>query len=423
MIVTQKNKIRGLSKIEFKILKRMCHESKALYNTSLYYINNYFDINDEYLGYDEMAFILKTNEHYKMLYAACSQQILKVVDREFRSFFHVIKERKKGNYNRVVKTPKYLPKDSLFLLIYPSQKLKINDGKMFIPLSKKMRKETCKKGITIKVPNYITTEMLCEVRIAYRYNHFEIEFIYEKQEKYYKFDENKILTIDVGLDNLLTNVDCISGRSFIIDGRELKSYNRWYNKRVAKYQSIVNKQNITKRTKWLKALDGKRYWFINDYLNQCVNKIIKYCLENKIGTIVIGENKEWKQGINIGKRNNQNFMSIPHGILKYKIKCKCEFHGIKYITQEESYTSKCSFLDDESIEKHEYYLGKRITRGLFKSSEGILLNADVNGALNICRKSKQKINNNNQLCIGLSSSPVRVRVHSIPSRTKNYVIY
>jgi len=116
-------------------------------------------------------------------------------------------------------------------------------------------------------------------------------------------------------------------------------------------------------------------------------------------------------------------MSIPHGILKYKIKCKCEFHGIKYITQEESYTSKCSFLDDESIEKHEYYLGKRITRGLFKSSEGILLNADVNGALNICRKSKQKINNNNQLCIGLSSSPVRVRVHSIPSRTKNYVIY
>jgi len=260
MIVTQKNQLRGLSKKEYNILGRLCHESKALYNTALYYINNYFDANDEYLDYDQTAFMLKTNEHYKNLYAQCAQQILKVADREFKSFFHVIKERKKGNYNRIVNTPKYLPKDSSFLLIYPSQKREIIDGKMFIPFSKGMTKESGLKGITVRVPMYITTEMLCEVRIANRYNHFEIEFVYEKPDDRRVLDEKKVLSIDPGLDNLMTCVDCTTGRSFIIDGREVKSYNRWWNKRVAKYQSIINSQGIVKRTKWLKTLDGNRYW-------------------------------------------------------------------------------------------------------------------------------------------------------------------
>jgi len=231
-------------------------------------------------------------------------------------------------------------------------------------------------------------------------------------------DENKILGIDPGLDNLATCVNMQTGRSFIVDGRGLKSYNHRYNKRVADYQSKINKEKIVKRTRWLKTLDKKRYWFINNYLNQSVNKIVKYCIENKIGTVVIGENKEWKQEIHLGKRNNQNFVQIPHGIFRYKLKSKCKRIGIVYISQEESYTSKCSFLDNESIEHHNEYMGKRPKRGYFITRNGIEINSDVNGGSNIARKCKQWLINNERLCTGLMLNPRRVRVISVPFQTK-----
>jgi IS605 OrfB family transposase len=366
-----------------------------------------------------MAWILKTNDHYKMLLSQCAQQTLRVVDRGFRSFFQRLKKKNKGNHDQPVGPPKYLPKDSLFPLIYLSKQRKIVNGKLLIPFGRKIKEETGKRGIYVNVPNYITNDVLLEVRIIPRYNRFEIEFIYNKQEEIHDLNASKTLGIDLGLDNLMTCVDCSTGRSFIIDGRKIKSYNHWWNERVAKYQSVISKEGIKRRTKYLKHLDGNRFWFINDYLNQAINKVIKYCIANNIGTIVIGENKEWKQEINLGKRNNQNFVQIPHGKLKYKLKCKCEFHGIEYIPQEESYTSKCSFLDNESIEKHQEYFGKRVYRGLFRAGNGFFINADVNSALNIVRKSKQKVVLNDQLCKGLSSSPARVRVHLVPSQTKH----
>ena len=193
--------------------------------------------------------------------------------------------------------------------------------------------------------------------------------------------------IDLGLDNLVT---CVSeDKTFIVSGKILKSMNQLYNKTKAKLKS--QKEDKGKRRKWLNTdklqkLEEKRSDFIKDFLHKTSRGIINFCLSNKISKIVVGHNKQWKDSIAIGKQNNQNFVAIPHSQLISCLKYKCELVGIKFIECEESYTSKCDALAFEPVKKHEVYLGKRIKRGLFQSSIGKLINADVNGALNILRK-------------------------------------
>ncbi|MFP4655733.1 MAG: IS200/IS605 family accessory protein TnpB-related protein, partial [Methanohalobium sp.] len=176
-----------------------------------------------------------------------------------------------------------------------------------------------------------------------------------------------------------------SGTAFILDGRGIKSYNRWWNKEKSRLQSVYDKQNVDNGIK-MDRFSNKRFWKINDFMNQCVNHIVKHCLENQIGNIIIGELKEIKQEQNIGKENTQNFQTIPFARFKQKLASKCEYHGIKYHEVDEAYTSKVDALALEPIRKHKKYLGKRSKRGIFQSSTGRLINADINVALNILRK-------------------------------------
>ncbi len=420
MLITQKNVLRKLSKEQFSVLKLLSSYSKNVYNQGLYNVVNYFDALGEHFTYQDNAFNLKGTYNYKMLLAQSSQQVLRIVDNSFRSFFGLLKARKRGKYRKPVHRPRYLKKDGYFLLVFTKQNCRIKNGFLEFSLSKSFRErhEPSFKTFKVKSPPFVNSKNIHQVRIIPKYNHFEIEYVYEPEDISKKLNKDNTLGIDIGLDNLATCVDCKSGRSFIVDGRKLKSYNRWYNKRIAGYQSRINKEGITFRTKFLKKLDDKRYWYINDYLNQVVNIIIKYCVKNDIGTIIIGYNKEWKQKINIGRVNNQNFVQIPHGSLHYKLQCKCERLGIDLVKQEESYTSKCSFIDNETIEKHEKYLGKRIVRGLFKTKKGNLINSDVNGACNIVRKSNQRFVYNERLGKGLTLNPERVRVDHAPSLTR-----
>lgn len=412
MLITQKNRLRKLNSEEYHIIQNLCHISKNLYNTTLYTVKNYFTENNQYLPYNETAGILKTDLNYKLLYSQCAQQTLKIVDREFHSFFQVLVRKHNGMYNKPTHEPQFLKKDGLFILIFPSQQLRIRDGKILIPLSKTYRQKynIIQKSIDILIPPFVTKENLHEVRIIPKYNHFEIEYVYDKPEISVSVNQENVLGIDVNLDNLLVCVNGQNGESFILDGRKLKSYNHWYNKTIAKYQSDINKRGIFTRTKYIQRISEKRYWYINNYFNQIVNKVIKYCLDHQIGTIIIGDNKEWKRNIDIGNKNNQNFCFIPHGWLKYKLQSKCEYYKIKYISHEENYTSKCSFLDLEELCHHEEYMGKRIERGLFRTSIGQLINADVNGSLNIIRKSKQNFSLTKELCSGLMLSPKRIIV-------------
>ncbi|MGX8706545.1 MAG: RNA-guided endonuclease TnpB family protein, partial [bacterium] len=206
-------------------------------------------------------------------------------------------------------------------------------------------------------------------------------------------DSGKFLAIDLGLDNLAT---CVTndGASFIIDGKQIKYYNRLYNKENARLQSIKDKQGIKARyTKRQYLNTRKRNRRINHAMSVAAKRIVNYCVENGIGNIVVGYNPDWKRDIDIGKRNNQNFVQIPHGKLREKLSYLCELHGIRYTEQEESYTSKASFFDNDVLpiynadNPQEYkFSGRRITRGQYRTASGYVLNADVNGALNILRK-------------------------------------
>ena len=250
-----------------------------------------------------------------------------------------------------------------------------------------------KKDIIFDLPKNINIKKLQQLQIKpiYGGKEYEILFCYEKETEIKQLNHKHFLGIDCGLNNLLTTYNNKNKKPFIIDGKPLKSINQHYNKTKSKLQSAYYKNNIKdKNTKKFIKLSEKRKNIINNYFNQTVNKIVKYCLVNDIGNIVIGNFKEIKQNINLGSKNNQNFVSIPYGILKRKLESKCDYYGIKYILQEESYTSKCSSLDLEKIQKHEEYVGERIKRGLFKTKYNKLINADVNGACNILRKYKSK---------------------------------
>ena len=203
------------------------------------------------------------------------------------------------------------------------------------------------------------------------------------------------MSIDIGTDNLMACAVFSNGRSnqFIIDGRHIKSINAYYNKTVAKLKSSYAEQGMEhETTKRLLRIYNGRANRINDYFSKSAEYVIRTCLEHGVTTLVVGYNKEMKQEINIGKVNNQNFVYIPFDNLRNKLRYKCELHGIKFVLQEESYTSKASCLDGDDIPVYGKtdgtvkFSGRRVKRGLYRSSDGSLLNADINGSVNILRK-------------------------------------
>ncbi len=195
-----------------------------------------------------------------------------------------------------------------------------------------------------------------------------------------------MIAIDLGVRNIITIVNNNGLKPFIIKGGVVKSFNQYYNKKRARIQSVYDRQGI-KTGKTIQKLTNKRNRKINDYFHKTSQKIIQYCVFHDIGTVVIGYNTDWKQNCHLGKRNTQNFVTIPYYKLIEQLEYKAEEQGIMVIKQEESHTSKCSFLDNEPIERHKKYLGRRITRGLFKSTTGTIINTDVNGAYNILKKA------------------------------------
>jgi len=414
MYLTQKNHIRGDKKI-YKILKILTRLSKNLYNFTLYTLRQYYFNNGKYLRYEQAYHLVKHNENYQLLPSQVAQQTMMVVDRNMRSFFHVLNERRKGNYNRPVSMPKYLPKDGYFVCIFPKDMFKIIDNKIRISLGKNFAKEFGVRFLEFKLPKTVIGKEIKEVRILPRCKGlwFEIEYAYKVKPEKADLDSNKYLAIDIGLDNFATCVST-SGTPFIIEGRGLKSFNRWWNKEKAKLQSVYSKQGIKigKKLAWLLR---KRKNIITNFMNQAVNCIIKYCLSKRIGNIVIGELKEIKNGMNIGRKNNQNFQYIPYGLFKQKLRTKCEYYGINYIEVDEAYTSQtCSVCGDINRNNRKH-------RGLYVCQKcGVVLNADVNGALNILKKVAPE-----SVRIGGSGGvnpPVRIRVAYFGNQTPHEAI-
>ncbi|NEO38577.1 MAG: IS200/IS605 family element transposase accessory protein TnpB [Moorea sp. SIOASIH] len=393
MYLTQKNQIRGLSKKQYLALKTLCRLSKNLYNVGLYSVRQFFFTERGYLRYESNYHGVKSNDNYRLLNTDVAQQTLKVVDRSFKSFFKLIEKAKLGAYQfNQISLPKYLPKEGYFPLIMP--RVKIKNGFFRVPMSREFKAEHGE--IWIPFPDRLQGKKLKEVRLKPKHHArwFEVEFIIEQPNEPQELETGQGISIDLGLNNLAT-CTMTTGASFVVDGKRLKSINQWYNKINSKLQSTKDKLGIKALTNRQSRLLKTRNNQVRDYLNKAARLIINQCIANKIGVLIVGVNPGWKQEINIGKRNNQNFVQIPHYNLRQKLQALCQRYGIQYREQEESYTSKASSLDGDQIPvynadnpaKHTFS-GKRVKRGLYRSKDGHLINADCNGAWNIGRKSK-----------------------------------
>lgn len=418
MYLTLTNRIKNLTKEQYNLLKEMCEYSNNLYNYALYNVRQYYFNEKKFLTYESNYHVCKENENYKLLQAGVAQQTLKVVDRSFKSFFNLIKKAKTGEYRfQDVKIPHYQEKGSVYPLILSTNAISIKDGYFKIPMSREFSKLHPKQEIKIKFPIHIADKKIKEVRILpiNKCQFFKIQYVYEQEVENQNLDNDNWLSIDIGLENFAT---CVSNTNapFIIDGRKLKSINQYWNKEKARLQAIKDKQGIKGNTKKINAITLNRNFKTKDYINKSVRYIINYCIENNIGKVICGYNADFKRNINISKITNKQFTQISFGDFRETLTNLCERYGIEYIEQEESYTSKASFLDLDDIptfnpndETKYSFSGKRVKRGLYQSKNNIKINADVNGALNIMRKSKQKFDYE-QLCKRLLNSPVRIRI-------------
>lgn len=380
-----------------KELDEVCFKSKNLYNKALYLIRQHYFETKEYLNFfkvDKIMIDSKDVDYYS-LPTRVSAQTLRLLDRNFRSFFSLLKKKQSGNYSKPIRLPRYLEKEGRFVAVFS----KNNVSKVYL------RKGLIKlSSLSIEIPtNKATVDNLVEVRVLPRNNHHVIEVTYKEEEKPLLESNERYASIDLGLNNLAT-VSSNVAKPFIINGRPLKSINQYWNKERARLQSLL--KDNKKTSKRIQSISNKRNNKVNDYLHKSSRKIVNFLVSNNISTLVIGYNEEWKQNINLGKKNNQSFVNIPFCTFIEQLKYKCKLEGINVILTEESYTSKCSFLDNEPIEKHENYLGKRVKRGLFKSKEGKLINADLNGSLNILKKVVGDFSYPIEVC----STPVRVSV-------------
>lgn len=362
---------------------KLCFLSKNLYNQALYRIRQHFFKTGEYLVYYKLQQQLQNEKQidYISLPAKVSQWVLKLLDKNFKSFFKALKAYKK-NYSKFLgrpKLPKYKDKiEGRNLLTYTIQAV----SKVFL------RSGTIKLSKT-NIAFKSKQNNIQQVRIVPKNNHYVIEVVYNKKEKEQIKDNAKYAAIDIGLNNLATVAFNFKEQPIIINGKPLKSINQFYNKTKSKLQSIINLQG-KKTSKKLEYLHFKRNNKIKNYLHNASRILVNHLVSLGVSKVIIGKNDNWKQEINIGKRNNQNFVVIPHAVFIEQLEYKLKLVGVGVIVREESYTSKCSFFDNENICKHDQYKGKRIKRSWFKTSTGQLIHADVNAALNIGKKQFSK---------------------------------
>ena len=359
-----------------KELDEICLKSKNLYNKALYLTRQHFFNTEEFLNYFKLYHILAdTNDvDYYSLPTKVSVQTLRLLDRNFKAFFSLIKKKKGGEYDKPIKIPKYLDKEGRYIAIFTKEAVsKVYLRKGIIKLS----------SLSLEIPTKVKKSELVEVRILPRNNHHVVEVVYKVEDKENKIDNKRYASVDLGINNLMTVSSNVT-KPFIINGKPLKSINQYWNKEKARLQSLLKGNKKTYER--MKSITNKRNNKVNDYLHKASRYLVNFLVSNNISTLIVGYNEEWKVNINLGKKNNQSFVNIPFLTLIKQLEYKCKLEGINFILTEESYTSKCSFLDNEEICKHEKYLGKRIKRGLFKSKDGKLINADLNGSLNILKK-------------------------------------
>ena len=354
---------------------------KNLYNATLFYqrasffkkdFQNYYAVNRVFTHENQMD--------YRALPTKVSKQVQMLVDKSFKSYFALVKKKVKGEYDSSVRIPRYLHKTKgRCTLPYPKDALSLKEEGMV---------KFSKTGIKIKTK--VEKERIQGARIVPKGNHFVIEILYKKSKKQLVSDTiQKVAFIDPGLNNLMT-VTSNAFSPILYSGKELKSLNQLANKKLAQAKSVLSERGLYS-SPLLISIYNKRNRRIKDCLHKLSTHLVNQFVSHKIDTVIFGHNIGQKQDIKLGSVTNQNFVHIPFYQLISLLQYKCELQGIRFVTTEESYTSKCSFLDLEEVTKQKEYLGKRVKRGLFQTKEGVRINADVNGSLNIGRKYLTKL--------------------------------
>jgi len=376
----------------YAIIDEAAFKSKNLYNAANYEYRQAFFHEGKYLTYNEVQKRMQSHEAYKALPAKVSQQILMALDNNWKSF----KEGLKSYYEDPSKfferprPPNYKHKtDGRNILIYTIQA--ISRGKN--GLSRGLIKPSM-------LPIEVKTQQkdVHQIRIIPRNGHYVVEVVYSKKPVQAQVDPSFCVAIDLGVTNLAAITSNRGG--FIprlVNGRTLKAINQWYNKRMKELKLCLPKEDRERVTKQMEQITNKRNRQVNHYLHAASKTIIDFLVKEGVGTIIVGKNPFWKQKAGMGRRNNQNFVQIPHARFIDMLTYKAELAGIQVKIQEESYTSKASFLDLDPIptykpnDETEYtFSGKRIGRRnrLYRTKDGKIICADVNGSYNILRKCK-----------------------------------
>ena len=369
----------------------LCFKSKNLYNSSLYVIRQAY-IHDKVNLIYELYNLMKDSEQYRDLPAKVSASILLIVQKNFKSFFKSLAEfyKNSSKFKGRPHLPRYLDTEKgRFITPFTAQAL----SKKVFNKSHKIKLSQSEIEFNTKITNF---ELINCVRIAPKLGYYVIEVVYTVPDKELLQDNKRYAAIDLGVNNLATITSNVKEVTpIIINGRPLKSMNQFYNKELARKTSLLAKRNQTKKSKGTDRLHLKRKNKVDNFLHKSSKYIIEHCKNNNINTLVIGKNDNWKQDVEIGKTNNQNFVNIPHSRFIEMIVYKCELEGINVIIHEESYTSKASFLDLDYIPTYGeegaedcMFSGYRHSRGLYKR-KGVkgYINADVNGSYNILRKA------------------------------------
>ena len=391
MNITETHQIRPNHKL-YSICDELCFKSKNLYNAALFeFRQSYFDKELDTLTWQNINRIFNQSNQfdYRELPSKVSNTVLKKLGNNISSFWSLVK---KSDYNKKVRLPKYLHKtDGRFIVEFNKQTFsnkRDEDNNLII----------CKSSLDLRIPT--KAEKPQQVRIIPKVGCYVIEVVYEIKENKMKQNQ-RVAAIDLGLNNLATVVTNDGDNPILISGKKIKSINQYYNKMTSKQKSLLPNNIFTS-----KSLD--RLWLKrNNKISYEIHKITKFLAnyfdERDISKVIIGNNTGWKNGINLGKRNNQNFVNIPYSKFINQLTYKCQLLGITVITREESYTSKASFLDYDEIPNYEdetkpKFSGKRIKRGLYRSTTR-KINADVNGAYNIMAKENPNyiISNREQL--------------------------
>jgi transposase, IS605 orfB family len=359
-------------------IKDICHKCKNLYNYTNYILRQRFFKQEGLYNEFELSSILtkENQDDYRALPAQTSQQVIKLVYKNWKSYFQAIKSYKKdkSRFLGCPKPPKYKPRgeNGYSIALFTNQQAILKNGLIKFPKQTKL------------LPIRTKASSIKQVRLIPNSACFIVEVVYEKEVVQIETTRGAIASIDLGINNFVTFLDNQGYQPFIINGKGAKSFNQYYHKTKAKMQSKLKDGRYSSNN--IQLLGLKRSMFMQNFLHQSSSLIIKALKERKISTLVIGLNEDWKQECNMGKRNNQNFISIPHKQFIDQLVYKCEEIGVEVILTEEAYTSKIDHFIGEEMKYHSTYAGRRIHRGLFKSSTGVIVNADINGALGIMRK-------------------------------------